>query len=280
MSQPKIWGLFVGINYPGTSSELGGCVNDAKDMHSLLTPYIESQCDVLLDADATKANIVDALKMYIEGLKPQDLLIFHYSGHGTWIPDKDGDEPDHRDECLCPIDYESGLLIDDELAEIFSQKTRGSRILFLSDSCHSGSVFRMGGNPSWNPSAKIKFIPPEAILKGKQAERAETTEQKHIASTVIRKTGGMSNKATSGVVHFAGCQDTEYSYDASFGGKANGAFTRNFIDVYKSLPMEATFGDMMKELKNYLPSYEYPQRPKLNGTTADRRRVLPGKEAL
>jgi metacaspase-1 len=30
----------------------------------------------------------------------------HYSGHGTQIPDDDGDEADGMDEALCPVDYQ------------------------------------------------------------------------------------------------------------------------------------------------------------------------------
>lgn len=42
-------------------------------------------------------------------------LIIHYSGHGTYTPDRSGDEADGVDEALYLYD---GMLIDDELAEI------------------------------------------------------------------------------------------------------------------------------------------------------------------
>ena len=46
-------------------------------------------------------------------------LFFHYSGHGSYIKDENGDEVDGKDECLCPIDYAySGMIIDDEIKGI------------------------------------------------------------------------------------------------------------------------------------------------------------------
>ena len=35
-----------------------------------------------------------------------DVLYLHYSGHGSNVPDKNGDEADHRDEILCPSDLD------------------------------------------------------------------------------------------------------------------------------------------------------------------------------
>jgi hypothetical protein len=45
-----------------------------------------------------------------------DTLVITYSGHGTWVPDSSGDEPDGRDEALCPHDIATaGPLLDDEI---------------------------------------------------------------------------------------------------------------------------------------------------------------------
>ena len=99
----------VGINYPGTSAALNGCVNDAHDWAELLTNngYEVVQ---LLDNSATKTNIVLALTVAISAMKRGDRLVFTYSGHGTWVYDTDGDEDDKRDEALVPIDYSTDFM--------------------------------------------------------------------------------------------------------------------------------------------------------------------------
>src|SRR5437867_2634102 len=135
--------LCVGINnYPGTEDDLQGCVNDAKDWAAALDAR-GYEVKVLLDAQATRANMVGALTHLVSGTRPDDLAVFTYSGHGSWVPDEDGDEPDGRDEMLCPHDIRQGhYLLDDDLADIFARKAAGAHVFFISDSCHSGTVAR------------------------------------------------------------------------------------------------------------------------------------------
>lgn len=85
--------LLVGCCYPGTKVELHGCANDVKRMQqSLVTRFGFDESDVLvmLDTDPscvqpTGANIRSSLQKLIKGVEPGDLLVFHYSGHGTQV---------------------------------------------------------------------------------------------------------------------------------------------------------------------------------------------------
>ena len=96
--------LCIGINdYPGTGSDLSGCVNDANDWGKLLSQK-GFTVKKLLDKEATRKNILDNMKSLIDPAIKGDSIIFQYSGHGTYIADKDGDESDGTDECLCPSD--------------------------------------------------------------------------------------------------------------------------------------------------------------------------------
>jgi len=90
--------LCVGINdYPGTNMDLAGCVNDARDWRALLErrAYV---VDTLLDREATRARIVDALRATIAQATDNDCVVFTFSRHGSWLPDDHRDEPDARDE--------------------------------------------------------------------------------------------------------------------------------------------------------------------------------------
>ena len=135
--------LCIGINdYPGTQNDLAGCVNDAHDW----TGELEARGFTvrgMADAQATRANLMQAMLELITSARGGDSVVITYSGHGTWVPDTSGDERDGRDEGWCPYDIGQGnVLLDDEIHNIFSQRGAGVRIVLSSDSCHSGSVIR------------------------------------------------------------------------------------------------------------------------------------------
>jgi hypothetical protein len=70
-----------------------------------------------------------------------DRVVISYSGHGTYIPDRNGDEADGKDECLCPSDFRiSGLIKDDDLLYILRTFNPKTRIFIVVDCCHSGTI--------------------------------------------------------------------------------------------------------------------------------------------
>ena len=138
--------LLVGINaYP--DAPLRGCINDVQQMKGLLKQYYGFQDDgikLLLDGDATAAGIEAGLEWLAEGGAEVDAVrVFHYSGHGSYVADKNGDEPDGRDECLVPVDYESvGFITDDVLKTFYDRFPEEGNLTLVMDSCHSGTVNR------------------------------------------------------------------------------------------------------------------------------------------
>ncbi len=246
----------VGINYPGTSAQLSGCVNDANDWETLLSGA-GYQVTKLLDASATKAAIIGTLREEVSRLGWGDKLVFTYSGHGTWLPDRNGDEIDGRDEALCPIDFMRGNLItDDELNELFGSYPTGSSILLLSDSCHSGTLARSLAAPM-SFEGTPRFQSPAVFMDDLTEERAADIE---LAADVKgpRKTTSL----------ISGCADAEYSYDAWFGSRANGAMTRAAIDSYRSgISLSAWY----KAIRAKLPSNAYPQTPQLTSASLYRK---------
>ena len=103
---------------------LRGCVNDVMQVKAVLQRYFGFQEEVfhiLLDVEATAANIQSGLRWLAQdGTEPNAICVFHYSGHGASTPDQNGDEPDGRDECLVPYDYQTaGKLTDDALKALY-----------------------------------------------------------------------------------------------------------------------------------------------------------------
>jgi metacaspase-1 len=249
--------LCVGINnYPGTKSDLSGCVNDARDWARELRSR-GYRVKVLLDKQATRRAIVGALTKLMTDAAAGDSLVFTFSGHGSWLPDDGGEEPDGRDEMLCPHDVgDEQYLLDDDLAAIFSQKTEGARLYFISDSCHSGSVTRFAAEPlaSTGRAPRIRLLPPLEFVKKK-----ETRKRVALAARAPRTSRDEAYPA----LLLSGCRDVEFSYDAHFDGRPNGVMTRAALDALKHNP--ETPQEWFRAIRARLPSQMYPQTPQLYG---------------
>ncbi len=255
--------LCIGINdYPGTGSDLSGCINDAEDWIATLQArgFVVAK---LFDQQATKAKMVGGMKKLIAGAAKGDSLIITYSGHGTWEPDKSGDEPDGKDEGLCPHDiFQGKILLDDEIKEIFAARAAGVKIVLISDSCHSGSVIRWAPRQSGASGLVPRFLPPEVWMPKEKLPRNRKGE----VLRSLRPLGMMGGMAVAGGdLLMSGCRDSEYSYDANFGGRPNGAFTYFALKTLKSLLPGATYADWHNAIQTCLPSASYPQSPQIFG---------------
>lgn len=263
--------LCVGINdYPGSGMDLSGCVNDALDMQMLLEAA-GGTGSVLLDSTATKAAFLEVLGTELDACGYRDTLVVTYSGHGTWIPDVDGDEPDGRDEALVMHDYfAGGLVTDDDLYALFKPKSfggrrgYGARVLLISDSCHSGSVTRAYG-PQWadGGDARAKFMPPELVLSGAYTEQAKRIVELGLPARSLSR---------SSAALISGCADNEVSYDAWFttpsGRRANGAMTQHLKMALAQHP--TTLGGLYAALRTHLPSQRYSQTPQLSASASQK----------
>jgi uncharacterized caspase-like protein len=261
--------LCIGINdYPGTGSDLAGCVNDANDWATALAKR-GFTVGKIFDRQATGEAIRRAIRALVGQARPGDLSVIQYSGHGSFVPDEDGDEPDGTDECLCPYDIGTqGPITDDELFDLFSNRREGVKLFMISDSCHSGTVARFA--PITTPPAirgqnapqrKVRFLPPGVFLSKRESAKLG-------ARRAFRPSSPPGRYAA---LLMAGCQDTEYSYDAYFEGRPNGAFSFVALRVLESLGPEATYLDWFKAVRKTLPSQQYPQTPNLYGSKSMKR---------
>lgn len=201
--------LVVGINYPGSSAPLNGCINDAQNV----TDWLERRgyiVELIVDDSSegrqrpTRATILERLLALI--LSGDDELYFHYSGHGSQVRDTSGDEKDGKDETLVPCDYETnGMITDDELRGLLTCVTNKQRLIMVLDCCHSGT----GIDVCWN--LYQRYTGGDFFLF-KDKNYTETRGE---------------------VVCLSGCLDRQTSADAYIGGSYQGALTVNLLRIWR-----------------------------------------------
>ena len=271
--------LLVGINdYPGTQNDLQGCVNDITNIYDILVKYfsfLPSDIVMLSNSRARKSAIVDGLKSMLGSGKEGDTLVFHYSGHGSQVPDMEGDEPDGKDEVICPYDFDwsDGFIKDDDMASLIAGMKKGVRLEVILDSCHSGTgtremildrsslaVARPSGMDAvslWNSPHCIRprFLapPPDVAL------RADEIFGRELPLRRIARSDPMNH------VLWAACRSDQYSADAEIGGRPAGAFTYYFCRHVRDTQGKVTREQLLKLVRASLKHEGFSQVPQLEG---------------
>ncbi len=145
--------LLIGVGkYANQAANLPGIDIDIDVMKGVVKQlgYKDKQVKVLMDNQATLPNIDKAFKGWLgSGVKKDDKVLIYYSGHGTNIPDENGDEDDKVDEVLLLHDFRQvtrngvetfdNVLIDDHFNELL-KKIPSKNVLVMVDACHSGTI--------------------------------------------------------------------------------------------------------------------------------------------
>ena len=119
--------LCIGIDAYPDPQTLFGCVNDSRQWEDLFRG-LGYTVTALRDQTATRQGITEALANHVSQLKSGDVFLLQYAGHGTQFPDDSGDEPDGKDEALCPVDMmTAGFIRDDEIRTILNRIPPGAR---------------------------------------------------------------------------------------------------------------------------------------------------------
>ncbi|MDY7022566.1 MAG: caspase family protein, partial [Cyanobacteriota bacterium] len=91
---PRKLALLVGINEYQGATKLRGCVMDVElQKHLLIHRFGFNPSDILIVSDnspikPTRENILEAFQEHlIKQAKPNDVAVFHYSGHGSLVKD-------------------------------------------------------------------------------------------------------------------------------------------------------------------------------------------------
>lgn len=217
-------------NYPGSSNDLNGCVNDQTDLINALSSGWS--VTAFRDHEVTVRSFNDNVKNYILGMTAGDFLIIHYSGHGTRVRDYSGEEEDGYDEALYLYD---GTFTDDQFNQLMMLIPEGAKVMVVLDSCFSGTATRRGGY------SKAKYIPPaDGVWVHNKIEKA------------------------SGLNHilFSGCRSDQTSADAYINGRYNGAFTFFWL---RAMNFNMTYREWIAETVRLISLNGFEQVPQLEG---------------
>ena len=134
--KPNKKALIVGINNYPAPNALPSCVADARAMSTLLSDEFGFEDrKVLMDADASKANLVHELSQLVVGCGSADRLVFFFSGHG-YRPVRNG----VLESAL--VTQDAQFFEDNELADIMKDVPPGI-LTIITDACFSGGMEKL-----------------------------------------------------------------------------------------------------------------------------------------
>jgi hypothetical protein len=281
--------LVIGNDAYPKGTRLGSCVNDAKAVASWLLTEGYRPDEITLLTDARKRDIIRALQAVArecKGRHHKQVVIF-FSGHGTTLPDDDGDEgpDDDTDEAFVAIfaprdPWEDFVIRDDQFFLYVNAIAAGAeRLLIMFDCCHSGDI--LNGDLDDPKARKIKEI-PEWRLRRMLVEAGQQPGPFREVATVGRKKGSLDGDrlpteiqippAGHHLVFLAACNQ----FQVARSGNPLSAFTEAFIrgvfqERHRLVGGDGvmTFGALRRHLTDSL--YSIPQSPVviLRGLTED-----------
>ncbi len=187
----------VGVSdYVGTSSDLSFCDDDAVDFGNALAAFSDwdaANIEVIVDRQATAANIWAALNAMSAASDANDQCVFFFSGHGGWGSDRAPiDEADGKDEYLCESDFANNIY-DDELGDWVADLPTNNVFIVLC-ACFSGGAIKSEDS--------VKSVSP--------ADGGSSGFVEEINAAIADKTRGLQDvdDAGAGMV-LAACDDHE-----------------------------------------------------------------------
>lgn len=205
----------VGVDdYPDPSVRLSGCVSDARAWAGVLGQLGFDVRDTLTDSRATRKAILDSLADLVGSSRAGDVVVFQFSGHGTQLPDLDGDEDDDQDEAFLPYDYATGsFIIDDDLWDVFRRIPADVNFTCFFDCCHSGTITRV-----FEPTGR-SLPPPGARKRFVAASSSMIAAHRSFRERAGRGATPPHGKEDSRSIVFSACQPREVAYEVDGHGE-------------------------------------------------------------
>jgi len=226
--------LMIGINYVGTPYQLNGCINDVASMSAKLkSDYGFTNITALTDdttVKPTRDNILREFTNLLTNSQSGDLLFVLYSGHGSNVIDKNGDEADGRDEMIITSDLKG--ILDDDLKTIIQTNLKKDVTLFaMFDCCFSGTILDL----------RYQYL--DSLNYDTFTENDKQLE------------------TAGNVLMISGCTDNQTSADANINSKYQGAMTWSML---QSLQPNISWSNLLKNMRGALKGAGFTQLPQMS----------------
>lgn len=252
----KSLSLHVGVNrfdrdlYPSGLSNLSGCENDADLMAELAMDQGYEVLGVLKSEEATRDAMIEHVTHASDKLEAGDMFLFSIASHGTRIADENKDETldGHvlRDELVLMHDY---MVLDDEFFHLWAQFKPGVRVVFVVDTCHSGtmvrkSVFDFAQIDPPSQALTPRLVEPD-VAQEVYNRNFEHYQAVHAALGRIDKTIALNPLKTMlgpSVIQLSACTDNQLANERA----GNGLFTRAIVDHARKNQADHTYTSLME----------------------------------
>lgn len=263
--------LIVGINdYPGREHDLESCVNDARNWEKLAHDSFGCEVEALVDSNATCANVEAALRRLMKNAKPEDNLLFFYSGHGYQET-----KNNVKEEYLYLYD---GPFQDDRLSQLTQEIPPGVLTVVL-DSCFSGGMEKCLFDLVDGDRARAKWWLPERqeLMKEIQQERSvnayrpfgcrpvrmnwNANGMKALRQRARKAADDEADQLQINALLIAACLDNEPASANAPGTDGLSAFTFAFFKAISRLGQNASAIELVREADRQLKSRGFRQTP-------------------
>lgn len=251
--------LLVGIDrYPFIPGvDLRGAANDVEAMALYLEQRLgfrDTDIHRLLNEGAGRDDILSAFERLAHQVSRDDLVIVHFSGHGSLRANPQNPDGSGRDETLVPFDSGRGRLEDRditchevrELLRHITDKTRRLTVIF--DCCHSGTLVRDARG------LRIRAVAPSRPLDRPAASRP---------------TGSVPGwwPHDRSYSFFAACRSDEKAGEIQVtdAGTSHGALTYYLLRELHEARDDETYRDVFERLTLAFRSRFSHQHPQLEG---------------
>jgi hypothetical protein len=267
----RIKAVLVGVDFYQRTDvpPLLGCVNDVALLRRILKECFavpNEDIRVVVNERATKANIVHRLRTMVREAEAGDTLVFYFSGHGSQIRDRDGDElTDWLDELICPYDMDwdrRTYVVDDDLDVLFAELPPDVVLEAFVDCCFwgAGPPELVIEPPLPAPEAGVRYLPPPLDI----AARLHGDEEQlryHALSGCHCFTGRN--------VLWAASAEGQPAAEDLLEGHVHGAFTYwvcRFIEANLDRLWHWSYGrgELLEDLRAYMHSVGYVQSAELS----------------
>lgn len=228
---PRKLALLVGIN-KYLDSPLQGCVTDVNLQQQLLIHrfgFNPQDIVLLTDEKATRQGILTAFEEHlIKQAKPNDVVVYHFSGHGSQVRDPDSPDCEFSDcwnSTFVPFDSSSSRLpgLGNAVPEIMGRSLfllmyalKTENVTVVLDSCHSGGGTRGNFRVRSRNSSSTQPLDAELAYQQQWLSKLNLSPAEFKR---IRRLG-----VAKGVV-IASAKRDQLAADASFNDFYAGAFT-------------------------------------------------------